>query len=215
MNAADPKRTKRGKRPKKHYHHGNLREALLEAGEAVLRRDGVAGLAIRVVTREAGVSHTAAKPHFGDADGFRAELAAVGYRRLAEAIQSRAGVEPLRARRMSVARAYVEFARDNTALFHLMFRNDLLDMRHPALVEATALAIRAMAGPVASQGNSEHLTRAGAVRIAAAWAYVHGLAILLVEKRLRGIQKRAPDFAESWDLVEAILNNVTIDVGTA
>lgn len=202
------------KREKKRYHHGNLREALLAAGEAVLRRDGIGGLAMRLVTREAGVSHTAAKPHFGDADGFRAELAAMGYRRLAEAILAKAGVQPLRARRVAIARAYVEFARDHTALFHLMFRNDLLDMRHPALVEATALAMRALAGPIASQGNSEQLTREGAIRVAAGWAYVHGLAILLVEKRLRGILKRAPDFAELWDLVEAILNTVTIGMET-
>src|SRR5262245_26706556 len=66
------------------YHHGDLHAALIRAGEVVLRRDGVAGLGMRAVSREAGVSHTAAKPHFGSLDGLRAQIAAKGYDQLAE-----------------------------------------------------------------------------------------------------------------------------------
>jgi hypothetical protein len=75
-----------------------------------------------------------------------------------------------------------------------MFRNEMLDMRQPALVEATALAMRALAGPLVNEVNSEGLTRDGAIRIAAGCAYAHGLAVLLADKRLRGVSKRAPAF---------------------
>src|SRR5258708_37862551 len=62
------------------YHHGALRDGLLEAAERVLERDGLAGLTLRAVAREAGVSHAAPTHHFGDLTGLRSELAAIGFR---------------------------------------------------------------------------------------------------------------------------------------
>src|SRR5437899_12802463 len=62
------------------YHHGALHDALLEAAERVLERDGLSGLTLRAVAREAGVSHAAPTHHFGDLTGLRSELAAIGYR---------------------------------------------------------------------------------------------------------------------------------------
>jgi AcrR family transcriptional regulator len=194
------------------YHHGDLRAALIAAGEAVLRRDGVAGLGMRAVSREAGVSHTAAKPHFGSLDGLRGAIAASGYHRLAAALEATVGVTPVRARRVAIARAYVHFAHANTALFELMFRHELVDMRHPDLVAATARAMRLLAGPLADEKKSEELSREGAIRIAAGWAFVHGLAVLLAEKRLRGVQKRAPAFSDLMDLTDAVVESVSLRI---
>src|ERR1700689_4425605 len=61
------------------YHHGALHGALLEAAERVLERDGLAGLTLRAVAREAGVSHAAPTHHFGDLTGLVSELAAIGF----------------------------------------------------------------------------------------------------------------------------------------
>src|SRR3981189_2455964 len=62
------------------YHPGALRDALLEAAERVLERDGLQGLTLRAVAREAGVSHAAPTHHFGDLTGLLSELAAIGLR---------------------------------------------------------------------------------------------------------------------------------------
>src|SRR5690348_13441165 len=62
------------------YHHGGLRNALLEAAERVLEREGLPGLTLRAVAREAGVSHAAPAHHFADLTGLVSELAAVGFR---------------------------------------------------------------------------------------------------------------------------------------
>src|ERR1017187_9731954 len=62
------------------YHHGALRDALLQAAERVLERDGLQGLTLRAVAREAGVSHAAPTHHFGDLTGLVSELAAIGFR---------------------------------------------------------------------------------------------------------------------------------------
>ena len=53
---------------------------LLKAAERVLERDGLAGLTLRAVAREAGVSHAAPTHHFGDLTGLVSELAAIGFR---------------------------------------------------------------------------------------------------------------------------------------
>jgi AcrR family transcriptional regulator len=63
------------------YHHGALRDALLQAAEKLLERDGLPGLTLRAVAREAGVSHAAPTHHFGDLTGLLSELAAIGYTR--------------------------------------------------------------------------------------------------------------------------------------
>src|SRR4051812_35887744 len=70
------------------YHHGALRDALLEAAERVLERDGLAGLTLRAVAREAGVSHAAPTHHFGDLTGLLSELAAIGFARFNAAMAS-------------------------------------------------------------------------------------------------------------------------------
>ena len=81
------------------YHHGALRDALLEAAERVLERDGLAGLTLRAVAREAGVSHAAPTHHFGDLTGLVSELAAIGFRQFNAAMAAAGASARHRSRR--------------------------------------------------------------------------------------------------------------------
>ncbi|SEJ94235.1 transcriptional regulator, TetR family [Variovorax sp. OK605] len=203
--------------PTKRYHHGSLPEALLAAAEAVLLRDGIPGLGLRAIAREAGVSHTAPKHHFGDMTGLVSELAAVGYARLSDAMRDAAAAHPeppdLGNRRHAIAHAYVHFAYDNPAMFGLMFRNEMIDMQRPVLNAAAREAMRVMAAIIGAKDEPPgdapvSLNAAEAMRITAAWGYVHGLATLLIDQRLRGIIKVAPDFDDPVDLVDRALKDV-------
>jgi hypothetical protein len=71
--------------------------------------------------------------------------------------------------------------------------------------------MRALAGQV-SEPRAEALSRQGAIKIAAGWALVHGLAVLVVEKRPRGVAKRAPGFSELIDLAYAVVESVSIEI---
>ncbi|MGJ7604895.1 TetR/AcrR family transcriptional regulator [Variovorax sp. LT1R20] len=199
--------------PSKRYHHGSLPEALLAAAEAVLLRDGISGLGLRAIAREAGVSHTAPKHHFGDMSGLVSELAAVGFRRLTDAMRTAAPeIADVPERRNAIARAYVHFANDNAAMFGLMFRNDMIDMRRPALHTAARESMRVMAAiiggrPETSAETPVSLGNAEAVQMTAAWGYVHGLAILLIDQRLGGILQLTPGFGSPIDLVDATLRD--------
>ncbi|MEO6973483.1 MAG: TetR/AcrR family transcriptional regulator [Rhodoferax sp.] len=207
----------------KPYHHGALPQALLAAAEAVLVRDGLAGLGLRVIAREAGVSHTAPKYHFGDTTGLLSELAAVGFGRLHDAmLAAMAPLDPSDAhgRRNAIGYAYVHFAHRNPALFSLMFRNEIIDMRRPALAEAAGAAMRVMAPTIGGKAevpapSQVALTRFDAIRITSAWAYVHGLASLLIDRRLQGILKVTPAFDDPLMLVDAVLQEATLGLDPA
>src|SRR5690242_15292883 len=90
------------------YHHGALRDALLQAAEKVLERDGLPGLTLRAVAREAGVSHAAPTHHFGDLTGLVSELAAIGFRQFNAAMAGSCGADvPPNEQSMARAKAYV------------------------------------------------------------------------------------------------------------
>ena len=92
----------------KPYHHGALREALLTAAEAILRRDGLAALTLRAIAREAGVSHGAPGHHFRDLTDLLSELAAVGFERMAALLEGTQN--DAEDTRFADGRVYVQFA---------------------------------------------------------------------------------------------------------
>ena len=76
-------------RPKRSYHHGNLRSVLLDAGVALIGEVGPQGFTIREVARRAGVSHNAPYRHFRDKDELLEAIAAEGFDRLTIAMRKR------------------------------------------------------------------------------------------------------------------------------
>ena len=70
---------RRGARP---YHHGNLRETLVDAGTELARTGGPAAVVLRAVSREADVSHNAAYRHFADHEDLLAAVSARCMRQL-------------------------------------------------------------------------------------------------------------------------------------
>src|SRR5260370_37166177 len=90
VNTLDIMRRGKMHRPKP-YHHGNLREALLEAAIRLIAEVGPTAFTLREVARRAGVSHNAPYRHFRDRDDLMAAVAAQGFRELTEAMVDAAG----------------------------------------------------------------------------------------------------------------------------
>lgn len=210
MATGRPRRTvPKPKRPDS-YHHGSLREALLQAAERILEREGINGLTLRAAAREAGVSHAAPKNHFGDLSGLLSELAAVGFERFVATMQVNVrDIDPPGARMASIGRGYVAFARAHPGLFLLMFRSERLDMSRPALRAAVDASARVLSGAVGeSRGEKVEstLTLPQAASIIAAWSLVHGFAMLLLDGRLEGLLARLPPGADADTLLAAIFS---------
>lgn len=192
------------------YHHGDLHDALLKAAETILERDGLTGLTLRAVAREAGVSHAAPAHHFRDLAGLVSELAAIGYRRFGAAMND--AVVPGRSWAeigLARAHAYLDFAREHPAMYQLMFRAERLDMSNPVLKEA---ANASFAGLVAAVGMGrgeivakEALTLGQAADAARAWSLMHGFSTLLLDGRLSDILERLPAGSTVDQLLDVML----------
>ncbi len=162
------------------YHHGDLRAALIDAGEQVLAERGVDGFSLREAARRAGVSPGAPAHHFGDARGLFTAIAARAFRRLGDQLNeadAKAGTDR-RARLLAQGQAYVAFALAHSAGFDLMWRKALLDQSDPDYVEASRAAFRVLSQTAAGRSDSPNEAPPAVIAI---WAVVHGYARLALD----------------------------------
>ena len=194
------------------YHHGALRDALLEAAERVLERDGLAGLTLRAVAREAGVSHAAPTHHFGDLTGLVSELAAIGFSQFNLAmVQAGASAALPAEKALARAKAYVGYAQAHPGMYGLMFRTERLDMTRPSLHEAASASFAGLAGAIGAsrheQISEQTLSLDQAAAIVRAWSLVHGFTMLLLDDRLTDVLRRLPAGTDAETLLEAMLRS--------
>lgn len=168
------------------YHHGNLKQALLEASLDLIRKAGPSAFTLREVARRAGVSHNAPYRHFRDKEELLAALAAEGFDRLTAAMTKAAesGSGAMERFRLS-GRGYVEFALRYPQHFAVMFdipwRFDL----YPQTRVAGERAFGTLVGYV-DACQAEGVLPAGDAKPYAllAWSMVHGVAKLAISGRL-------------------------------
>lgn len=174
------------------YHHGNLREALVEAAVEAVRERGPDGLALRDLARRVGVSHNAAYRHFSDRDAIVDAVSERALHGLVAAIHGRLGrvddAEPVRrARRrlMAIGAGYVDFALAEPGLFRLLFT------AYPEAPDAKAgdedpySMLNAALDDLVEVGYLPASYRPGAD--VTCWSVVHGFAVLNTEGPLRGL----------------------------
>lgn len=189
--------------PRRGYHHGNLREALIQAAQELIGAKGPAGFTIAEAARLAGVSPAAPYRHFRDAESLLAEIATRGFDafrdRLAAAL-SAAPAEPSRAAE-TVGRAYLAFAREEPAYYAAMFEARISRDPYPDLLAAGDRAfgvLRALAERLA--GAARIQPRPPALMIALhIWSTAHGIASLFG----RADPSRRPLPMSAEDLLEA------------
>ena len=167
--------------PSRPYHHGNLREALLERAEATVAARGIEALSLRELARELGVSHAAPQRHFAGRQELLDALAEQGFARLhvevTAAITATDG--SFAARFAAAGSAYVRFATDHDALLQLMFAHK---HRPDAVVlqEAADAAFAPMVDLIAEGQATGELESGGTERIATfLLCAFHGLAAML------------------------------------
>jgi AcrR family transcriptional regulator len=167
------------------YHHGGLRDALLEAAASVVESDGVDALSLRELARRLGVSHAAPAHHFADKAALLAEVAADGFTELAGALEaaSRVGRTPA-ARLREVGRSYLRFALRRPGHYRVMFGRELRGLAtSPRLAETGTRAYQALETAVAAAMPEARARAQERVADAAflAWSSTHGAAMLLLD----------------------------------
>lgn len=193
-----PPRPRKAPRP---YHHGDLRQALLDAALVLLRRGGTAALTLRAVAREAGVSQTAPYRHFADRSALVAGVAAVGFRALHGAMVAAVAAHGAgRKGLQELALAYVRFAVRHPEQYRIMFGAEAAECDTSDELKTAAASVRGML-----TGGITQLQRAGLVgpgepgEIAlSCWALVHGVVMLSLDRQVGGA---GPGDAEHLALV--------------
>ncbi|WP_046728410.1 TetR/AcrR family transcriptional regulator [Streptomyces humi] len=154
----------------------SLRDRLVDAGVELVAAEGAPALTLREIARRAGVSHGAPRRYFPTHLELLSAIAHRGFTALAgrarEALGD--GTAAPGAQVAALGRVYLEFARDNTGMYELMFRHDLLESGHLRLRETSLPLFGLLADLVgrARPGVDARLV-AGAL-----WANLHGIAQL-------------------------------------
>jgi AcrR family transcriptional regulator len=171
----------------KAYHHGDLRRALIEAGEQLLAEKGVEGFSLRECARRAGVSPAAPAHHFGNVAGLLTAIATLGFEGLSDAMEAGAAAAgPAPADRLGgIAAGYIRFALAHPARFRLIFGRLQLDHADPALAAAAQRAFGILSDTILAQ--PQHAGRLDAdaeADLVLAWSSVHGFANLALDGRM-------------------------------
>ena len=165
------------------------RERLLEAARRVVARDGVGGLTLRAIAREAGVSHGAPLRHFPALASLLAAVSAEGFEQLMASVADAIGGEDDTRRRIAAAgHGYVRFALAQPGVYSVMFRPDLVDIADPGYLATGAASFEQLAGLVAeAQADGWHPDVPRDQVAAVLWANVHGLAELWIHGALQNV----------------------------
>jgi AcrR family transcriptional regulator len=182
------------------YHHGDLRNALIEAGLRLLEARGADGvqddLGLRELAREVAVSPSAIYRHFPDKQALKSGLACAGLAHLAQSqqqasAQAGGGTAGFFASGLS----YVKFATEHPALFRLIFSHAQPDDLLEASPDTVSAAMRSLREDIASlmpPGCTEDQRKAAVLH---AWGLVHGLALLVLDRQITA----------DWDLIQRVL----------
>ncbi len=182
------------------FRHGDLRQALLDAGMALARTDGPDAVVLREATRRAGVAPSAAYRHYANQQALLHSVRYACISALAKAIEAElAKIAPggdaatrARASLRAVGMGYLDFAQDEPGLFRTAFSvpNDLSALApekggdtglNPYQLLCMAIDQFVQAGLISPK------QRQGVEFMA--WSAVHGLALLVIDGPLRGVPR--------------------------
>lgn len=186
------------KRPGR-YHHGDLRQALIQAAVRTIDRDGVEALTLRAAGASLGVSRTALYRHFTDKDSLLAAVAAEGFRTLHASLVDRwltagQGLAGFRAQ----GHAYVEFGTTHPAHYRVMFGGHVTRAPRGSELEqaGTAAFVALVDALVDLQQRAAFRSDDPALQARYVWGTVHGVTMLLMADKIR---LDAPSFAPFVD----------------
>lgn len=172
------------------YHHGNLKEELLQTALGMIDTDGLDSITLRDLTQRLGTSRTAVYRHFESKETLILGVIEKGYEQLnlifTPIFQDKSRSVDVRFEAMG--RAYLDFAIEHPNLYRLLFgemyrkeRAEICDYKD----ETQATGLYALIGLLSEAQEEGIIARENPmVQAATVWASIHGLASLLIDGHL-------------------------------
>ncbi|SFS57907.1 transcriptional regulator, TetR family [Sulfitobacter marinus] len=187
---------------KQPFHHGSLKQALLDASGALLDQQGPEGVTIRAIAREVGVSHAAPVNHYKDREALLTALATVLFKDILASVQEKLSDKNLPASTRISAFAIVlfEYAMAYPNRYRLLWHTGLVNHDDPELLDVMDQFYNACRAEIAGAGLcSEQDTETYAIAL---WSLVHGYTDL----RLTGMFEAKNDTISGRPRLEAMLD---------
>lgn len=195
------------------YHHGNLRQALIEAAVQLLSEVGPVALSLRKVAVQAGVSHAAPYHHFKDKEALLAAVCERGFQGLTAHMKTATGEDPFD-HLYSIGQAYLTFARSEPDLYRFMFGSQVPDKHeHPELMACAHGTFDTLVA-VVTECVATGKTRDGhPVELAMQmWAMTHGIASLLNDGMHEGPLSKLDAAPDMDAMLAAYMVSVTASI---
>jgi AcrR family transcriptional regulator len=171
------------------YHHGNLKEVLLEAARKLIEQYGPAGFSLTEAARLAGVSPAAPYRHFRDRDALLAEVARSGFERFAARLDMawNNGIPTPLSAFENLGRAYLAFARDEPASYTVMFEAGLASATAGETIPAAERAFDVLQSAASALCRQLPESERPPIKLMSlhVWAISHGVATLFAQGELQ------------------------------
>jgi len=171
------------------YHHGRLREAMVEATVALVQELGPEQVSVREAARRAGVSSGAPFRHFPNRTALLTAAAEEAMRRfqaeIAAAMSEVEGEDPL-VRFSALALAYLRWAVRNPTLFEILGDRRMLDLDASETLRDDIAATQALVIELLTEAAAKGLLRSNDVFNQAlnARSMAYGLARFHIDRQL-------------------------------
>jgi len=185
-----------------HYHHGNLRNALIVAAADLIAERGSSDFSMIDASRRAGVSSAAPYRHFKDKDALLQAVCQVSFMALSEATDAAAAkcnagtVEHI----IALGHAYIKFVMDHPEFYDLMWGEHGIRAMETDSVELNSSGFYTLVDSVQAMCKKKGIESCDAIPLASKlWALVHGLSSLALNNHL---EKLVPG-ADAYALLES------------
>jgi AcrR family transcriptional regulator len=172
------------RKPLNTYHHGDLRDALVQAALAEAELGGPEAVNISALTKKLGVSQPAPYRHFADREALLAAVTAEAFRQFSATLRESMTTPSKRSKLSRLAQATLAFGLRRNGIYRLMFASRIIACApkdselHGATIEAFNLVLEALEAPAVGLLRERH-----ALKI---WAALHGVVMLAEQGLLTG-----------------------------
>jgi AcrR family transcriptional regulator len=191
------------------YHHGDLRDALVQAALAEVERGGPEAINISALAKKLGVSQSAPYKHFTDRETLLAAVTVEALRQFTATVREAIASPSKRSKLSRFAHATLDFGLHRNGLYRLMFASRVMACMpkdselHGAAMETFGLLVETLEAPAVG-----YLRERSALKI---WAALHGVVMLAEQGLLTG---QLGHFSRE-DLVEDIVTEAKLGLSLA
>jgi len=172
------------RKPLNAYHHGDLRDALIQAALTEAEQGGPEAISIKALAKKLGVSQPAPYRHFADRDALLVAVAAEAFRQFSAMLREQVRRPSKRSKLSRLAHATLAFGLRRNGIYRLMFVSRIVSEApkdselHDATMETFGLVLDALEAPAIGFLRERH-----ALKI---WAALHGVVMLAEQGLLTG-----------------------------